>query len=164
MDGQERSISTELANLFSDNLKFVLKRGVTLLFLELIHNLTKSGELTDNSDNHITRAVLNASTGENDGRGKLVRVLGGLASLEILEGILTEAHAHSQGLLTTLIRLTSHGSLIGHHLVAGDANTIDRHNITSLEVDNIADLDFFRVKLFGANLTIFVKACYIDLI
>lgn len=54
MDGQERSISTELTNLFSDNLKFVLKRGVTLLFLELIHNLTKSGELTDNSDNHIT--------------------------------------------------------------------------------------------------------------
>ena len=54
VDGQERSISTELTNLFSDNLKFVLKRGVTLLFLELIHNLTKSGELTDNSDNHIT--------------------------------------------------------------------------------------------------------------
>ena len=164
MDGQERGIGTELTDLLSDDLKLVLKWGVTLLLFKLIHDLTEGREFTDDDDNHITGAVLDAGTRQDDGRGKLVGILSGLPRLEVLQGVLTEAHAYRQGLLTTLIRLSSHGSLVSHHLVARDADTIDGDDVTSLQVHDITDLKLVRVQLLGRNIVILIEACHIDLI
>ena len=67
-------------------------------------------------------------------------------ALEVLLSIDAQGLADFEGLLAALIRLTSHSSFVGHHLVALDADAIDGDNITGLEVDDIADLKFLRVK------------------
>ena len=158
MDGQEGSIGTDLTDLSGDDLKLLLKRGGLGSHFKFLHDLSEGRALTDHDGHHLTLTGGDRGSREQDWGWELV----GLSLVNFLVVNVTllasTLNASVEGLLSALIRLTSHGSFVGGELVTREEDTIDGDQHTVTEVNDVTDVEEIDMDGEFSGIAIFARA------
>lgn len=88
----------------------------------------------------------------------------GVLAVHALSLLLNSAlEADFKGLLSALVGLTSHGSLVDKQLAALDEETVDGDDITILEADDVTDVQEVEVEFVGRDFAVGTGASNEDL-
>jgi len=137
MDNEDSAVHTKLTNVSSDGIKFVLERSsLSLLGLNGGKDLVLASIISDNGTEEPSLSSLDlGSRKEHWGRN----IMRGLGEFSISLMLMLSEEALLNGLLLEMIRLTSHGRLIGHNTRGLNANSIDWDVHSILDHDDITD-------------------------
>ena len=129
MDNKNSAVHTKLTNVGSDGIKFVLKRSsLSLLGLNSGKNLILASVISNNGTEEPSLSSLDLGSREENWGRNIMRSLGEF-SIGLM--LMLSEEALLNGLLLEMIRLTSHGRLIGHNTRCLNANSInwDVHSV-----------------------------------
>jgi hypothetical protein len=137
MDNKDSAVHTKLTNISSNGIKFVLERSsLSLLGLNGGKDLILASIISDNGTEEPSLSSLDlGSRKENWGRN----IVRGLGEFSISLMLVLSEEALLKGLLLKMIRLTSHGRLIGHNSRSLNADSINWDVDSILDHDNVTD-------------------------